>query len=93
MSKPDFVFEIIMDEWPEWDGNELYDTADFARFCATQDFENSFYDRWKSGIEDAEEPGSFSWEFISRNLYHLYEDGSPTGVAMKIRHVNSLIGE
>jgi hypothetical protein len=86
----DFVFEIIMDEWPEWDGNQLYDDKSFASFCATQDYEESFYSRWRAGYDDAEEPGNFTWEFISKNLYHLYEDGNPTGIALKIRHVNSL---
>lgn len=89
MAKEDFVLEIIMDEWPEWDGNQLYTTKELAKFFGEQDYENAFYDRYKAGFDDAEAPGAFTWEFISKGLYHLYEDGSPTGVSMKFRHVNS----
>lgn len=89
----DFVFEIIMDEWTEWSGNELYDDKTYAEFCGIQDYKDSFYDKWQAGYDDAEEPGEFHWQFISKALYHLYEDGSPTGVSLKVRHVNSLTGE
>lgn len=88
MAIEDFVFEVIMDEWPEWEGNEVYSTKELAKFFGEKDFENSFYALWKTGSEDAEQPGQFTWEFISRGLYHLYEDGNPTGVAMRLRFVH-----
>jgi hypothetical protein len=89
MAVSDYVCEIIMDEWPEWTGNELYSTKELAQFFGIQDFENAFYDKWKAGYDDAEEPGEFKWEFISKGLYHLYEDGNPTGVALKFRFVHT----
>jgi len=89
MALADFVFEIKMDEWPEWIGNELYSTKDLAEYFGIQDFENTFYDRYFADYPDAESPGEFKWEFVSKGLYHLYEDGSPTGVSMKFRHVYS----
>lgn len=92
-STSDFVFEIIMETWPEWAGNELYDDKSYAEFCAIQDYKQAFYDKWEAGYEDAEEPGDFHWEFISKGTYHLYMDGSPTDVALRVRHVNSLTGE
>jgi hypothetical protein len=84
-----YVFEIIMDEWPEWSGNELYDTKALAKYFGEQDYEDAFYDMWKEGFDNAKAPGEFTWEFISRGLEHLYEDGSPTGVSLKVRHVQS----
>lgn len=89
----EFVFEIIMETWPEWAGNQLYDTQPYAEFCGIQDYKDAFYDKWQSGDEDAEEPGTFKWEFISKGTYYLYMDDSPTDVSLRVRHVNSLTGE
>lgn len=86
MDKPDFIFEIIMETWPEWSGNELYADAGYAKFCAVQDYKEAFY----NPMNTEEEPGNFSWDFVCTGLYHLYEDGSPTDVSMKVRHVNTL---
>lgn len=91
-STSDFVFEIIMENWPEFPGNELYSDKTFAEFCGRQDYIEAFYPHWVSGQDDGaeESPGEFTWEFISKNLYHMYEDGYATEVALRVRHVNSL---
>jgi hypothetical protein len=88
MALKNYVFEIEMDDWAEFPGNQLYATQDIARYFAERDYGNAFYDKWMAGFEDAEQPGIFKWEFISRGLYHLYEDGSPTGVSLKFRYVH-----
>lgn len=88
MSLDNYVFEIKMDDWEEFPGNQLYATQPIAKFFAEQDYENAFYDKWKAGFEDAEQPGEFEWTFISRGLYHMYEDGNPTGVSLKFRYVH-----
>jgi len=90
MSQPEFVFEVIMETWPEWPGNELYDDQAFAQFCGIQDYVDAFYDKWQSGDDTAEEPGTFEWVFISKGTYYLYMDGSTTDVSLRVRHVNSL---
>lgn len=89
MALEDFVFEVIMDEWPEWDGNRLYTSKDLAEYFGIEDFQTAFYEKYFAEYPDAEEPGEFKWEFITKGLYHLYEDGSPTGVSMKFRYVHS----
>lgn len=88
MSQPEFVIEVLMDEWPEWPGNELYTTKALAEYFGIQDYMESFYEQWLAEIPDCEEPGEFHWLFISKGLYHLQEDGSPTGVSMRFRHVH-----
>lgn len=88
MATEDFVLEVLMDEWPEWPGNELYSTKELAEYFGIEDFMESFYEKWIARIPDAAEPGEFHWEFISKGLYHLLEDGFPTGVSMKFRHVH-----
>jgi hypothetical protein len=100
MSKP-YDIEIIHEYFPEWPGNLLYKGDDqkdkaYAMFCGIQDYQESFYPLWQAGIEYSEEfdtpdqPGDFVWEFICKGMYHLYEDGEPTGVALKYRGVNGV---
>jgi hypothetical protein len=93
MSVSDFVFEVMMDEWPEWIGNQLYSTRELAEYFGIDDFEHTFYDRYYADFPDAEAPGEFKWEFISKGYYHLYEDGNPTGVSMRCRFVHSSGGK
>lgn len=88
MAITDYVFEILMDEYPEWEGNEVYATKDLAEYFGIRDFINTFYARYLANVPAAEEPGEFKWEYITRGLYHLYEDGNPTGVALKFRYVH-----
>jgi hypothetical protein len=90
MASSDFVHEIIMDEWPEWPGNQLYGSQELAEYFGIDDFQHTFYDKYFAEFPDAEEPGEFKWEFISRGLYHLYEDGNPTGVALRFRFVHKV---
>ena len=90
MSKADYVFEVIMDEWPEFPGNALYDDLAYAKFCAEQDYKDEFYGPFLSGIEGAPEPGRLNWDFVCKGLYHMVEDDAPSGVAIKVRHVHSL---
>lgn len=94
MSKP-YDIEIIHEDYPEWIGNQLYKGDNekdkvYAQFCAMQDYQESFYSLWQAGIEDVDTPGEFKWEWICKGMYHLYEDGEPTGVALKYRGVNSI---
>ena len=81
MTGKQWVYEVILDEDDYWPGNELYDTLDYAKFCVTQDYEESFPDA-KDRIA--------TWELITKALYHMYLDGEPNGIAIKVRHVNSL---
>jgi hypothetical protein len=81
MSEKRWVYEAVLDEYDYWPGNELYDTLAFAKFCVTQDYEESFPDS-KDQVT--------TWEQITKALYHMYLDGDPTGIAIKVRHVNSL---
>ena len=87
MSKADYVFEVIMDEWPEWPGNELYGDFGYAKFCAEQDYREAFSEFFLS--EEAKNT-RINWDFICKGLYHMLENEVPTGVAIKVRHVHSL---
>lgn len=90
MEANNFVVEIIMESWPEWAGNELYADFNYAKFCGVQDYKEAFYGPWMHGDEESEEPGVFKWEPITKGVYFLYEDGSPTEVYLRFRHVNQV---
>lgn len=81
MTTKDWVFEVIHEDFPTWEGNQLYDTKDYAKFCGVQDYQDT--------IVSARDK-KLTWEPIMRDTMHLYVDDVPTGVALKIRHVNSL---
>lgn len=78
-----WVFEIIMDEYPEWDGNRLYDEKMYAKFCGEQDF-----------LKDFPTDNAVTWEVLMKGtsvLYEMTEEGNiPTGVELRVRHVDSL---
>ena len=90
MSRNDFVFEIIHDDFETWIGNELYKTQEYAEFCAEHDYMETYYSLFLAGYDDAEQPGVFTWELVTKALYQLYEDSMHTGIFMRVRHVNSL---
>lgn len=79
-----WVFEAIMDVWPEWPGNELYDTLEYAKFCAMQDYSESF----------PTDDNPLSWEVLVKGVHVLYshedEGPEPTGVEIRLRNVNTL---
>jgi len=87
VSKSDYVFEVIMDDWPEWPGNELYGDFGYAKFCAEQDYKEAFSEFFTS--EDAKNT-RLNWDFVCKGLYHMVENDVPTDVAIKVRHVHSL---
>jgi len=84
-----WAYEIIHEEYTAWPGNALYADIEYAKFCAEQDFVDSFYDKWQAGYENADGPGYFSWEPIGKAYYHMYENTIPTGVALKVRPIHS----
>lgn len=81
MSDKQWVYEVLLDDFDSWFGNQLYDTMEYAKFCAEQDLRETVL-----GYGDHE----FTWEFITKNLYHMYMNGDPNGVSIRVRHVNSL---
>lgn len=89
-SSSEMVIEIIMEDDPEWPGNQIYKNegnGGFAKFCAEQDYSehyfhpDDFYDRY------------FSWDFISKGTYFMHEDGIFTGVQLRWRNIHSLASE
>jgi hypothetical protein len=78
-----WVFEVIHVGWPEWEGNQLYDALDYAKFCAEQDYLKAF------PHEDM-----MSWEVLMKATYTMYvhreDDIYPTDIEIRVRHVNSL---
>lgn len=78
-SKTDWVYEIINPYEPEWQGNELYSSFDYAKFCGRQDFQ-----------EDFAPTGKLDWDFLCKGYYILLEDNIPTDVELRVRHINSL---
>lgn len=81
MTVKQWVYEAVLDEYDYWSGNELYDTMNYAKFCVAQDYEESF---------PASKDKVITWEYITKCLYHMYLDGEPTGIAIKVRNVHSL---
>ena len=85
----ELVIEIIKEDDSLWFGNQIYkneDSGAFAKFCAEQDYTETY-----QAPEDI--PGEYTWDFISKGTYFMYEDGTPTGVQMRWRDVNSLDSE
>lgn len=84
----EMVIEIIMEDDPQWPGNEIYandGNGGYAKFCAEQDYVDHYpnpdglYDRY------------FTWEFISKGTYFMYENSIYyTGIQMRWRNVHSL---
>lgn len=85
MAKGPWVFEVIMEADNLWPGNQLYDTMDYAKFCAEQDYAEHY---------PVDEDQTLSWDFLVKNVDLMYitgDDGpEPTGVEIRVRHVNSL---
>lgn len=79
MSSSDFVWEIRHETWDEFPGNELYDTLPYAKYQGMDDYLESF-------------PGDgvLTWENILKGFFVLYEDGLPTELTLRARHINSL---
>lgn len=75
----DYVFEIRHETWDDFPGNQLYDTISVAKILGEQDFMDSF------PFE-----GVLTWEPILKGFMVLYEDGLPTDITLRVRHVNSL---
>jgi hypothetical protein len=82
MAKTDWVYEIINPDEPNWQGNELYKEFAYAKFCGRQDYQ-----------EDFAAKGRLDWDFLCKGLYFLVEDDIPTGVELRVRHINSLLEE
>lgn len=87
MPNPEMVIEIILEEDPQWPGNQLYKNEDdggYAKFCAEQDYVDNypnpdgFYNRY------------FRWDFISKGTYFMYENELFTGVQLRYRHLYSI---
>lgn len=92
-SNPELVIEIILEEDPLWPGNQIYKNDDggaYSRFCAEQDYIEHYYPGFSQGDVDEDAPGIFTWEFIGKGVYYLYEDGVHIGVQQRWRPIHSL---
>lgn len=78
--KDNWVYEIIHANYPTWVGNLLYNDFGYAKFCAEQDCQETF----------GEPNASYTWDFICKGIYQLYDGELPTDIELRIRHVNNL---
>lgn len=75
-----WVWEVFLEDFPDWDGDQLYDELLYAKFCAEQDYKETI-------VSSRDKP--FTWEQVTREYWHMYLDDVPTGVAIRKRPVYS----
>lgn len=89
------VFQTWWDDDNNWDGQAVYDTEIAAKIGAEQDYKDAMYYRpgsyWHEffNLSDAEAP-ELTWERFGKSLWHMYDDGEATGVAIRMIPVYSL---
>jgi hypothetical protein len=79
MTKPKWVWESLLDDFPDWFGGQLYYDFEYAKWCAEMDYKETV----PSAIEK-----SLTWQLVTRGLYHMYIDTEPSGVLLKIRRAH-----
>lgn len=89
------VFQTWWDDHSDWDGAALYDSETTAKIAAETDYKETMYYQpgsyWYEffNCENTDAP-VITWERFGKGLWHMYDDGEATGVAISMVSVYSL---
>jgi hypothetical protein len=88
-----YVFNAYWEDYPNWDGNQFYDSIVSAKTGAELDYLAEEYGYWADEEDDDEElpVPRLTWEGMGRETWNLYDNGSYTGVHIYMGPVMKLI--
>lgn len=78
MTKPKWIWEVLMEDFPDWFGSQLYYDLAYGKFCSESDY--------KETIVSAQDK-SMTWQCITKGMYYMYIDGEFSGMSMILRRV------